>query len=122
MLPTRSTVCCQKGGVTWGSAAGTVESLCSQPKLSRKFPQERYRYNGLHSAAQKGQARSAEAVLDYLTDSELYNRLYPDDSPVTIDKRMQYTLDLYLNTPDKGVSQWAVCAVDSDTDITIIDY
>jgi len=65
--------------------------------------QERYRYNSLHSAAIKGQTDVAELVLNYLNDPKFFAKLYPSDTSESRLSRMSFTLDLYLNTPDKGV-------------------
>jgi len=52
----------------------------------------------------KGQTVVAETILNRLSESGFHKRLYPEDSDVSRDNRMTYLLDLYLNTPDKGVS------------------
>lgn len=67
--------------------------------------QERYRYNSLHSAAIKGQTDVAELVLNYLNDPKFFAKLYPSDTSESRLSRMSFTLDLYLNTPDKGFNE-----------------
>jgi hypothetical protein len=54
--------------------------------------------------AQKNQAEICEALLDTLQDQKFMALLYPDEIQETRQSRIHFITDLYLNTPDKGVS------------------
>ena len=45
----------------------------------------------------------AELILNYITGIEFHTKLYPNDSEDSRTNRLKFILDLYLNTPDKGV-------------------
>ena len=68
------------------------------------FFQEGFRYNALHVAAMKNQPESAQLILDTIQNPRFMELLYPGEPEQTCDARMQFLVDLYLNTPDKGVS------------------
>ena len=40
-----------------------------------------------------------------VANPELFQKLYPDDAMETSCRRSSYLLDLYLNTPDKGLNE-----------------
>lgn len=65
--------------------------------------QEGYRYNALHVACAKRQPALVQLLLDTLQDAHFLELLYPDDSIDVRNRRKVFLLDLYLNTPDKGV-------------------
>lgn len=49
--------------------------------------------------------RPPQQVLSTVSQSEFFHRLYPDDSPESAGRRSAFLLDLYLNTPDKGLNE-----------------
>lgn len=66
--------------------------------------QEGCRYNVLHIAAKENQAEMARLILETLQSPEFMRLMYPDDHEDMLWQRISYVVDLYLNTPDKGVS------------------
>lgn len=46
-----------------------------------------------------------EFILSTITKPEYIKLLYGDDSQENIDNRIHVLLDLYLNTPDKGLNE-----------------
>lgn len=68
------------------------------------FLQEGCRYNVMHVAARENQASICQLTLETLENPEFMRLMYPDDAPDMLQNRICYILDLYLNTPDKGVS------------------
>ncbi|XP_053849657.1 ankyrin repeat and LEM domain-containing protein 2 isoform X3 [Vidua macroura] len=63
--------------------------------------QEGCRYNVMHVAAKENQPAICQLLLDTLENPEFMRLMYPDDNDVMLKKRIQYIVDLYLNTPDK---------------------
>lgn len=43
-------------------------------------------------------------ILETLQSPEFMRLMYPDDQEDMLWQRISYIMDLYLNTPDKGVS------------------
>ncbi|KAK0162826.1 hypothetical protein PV327_006570 [Microctonus hyperodae] len=69
--------------------------------------QEGCRYNALHIASSKG-SRNVEMcklILDTVSDPEFVALHYGKDDSKTYVNRAQVLLDLYLNTPDKGLNE-----------------
>ncbi|XP_069562693.1 ankyrin repeat and LEM domain-containing protein 2 isoform X1 [Brachyistius frenatus] len=64
--------------------------------------QEGCRYNVMHVAAKENQAGIVQLVLDTMENPEFMRLMYPDDQEDTLQKRIRYIVDLYLNTPDKA--------------------
>ncbi|KAF5906917.1 ankyrin repeat and LEM domain-containing protein 2, partial [Clarias magur] len=64
--------------------------------------QEGCRYNVLHIAAKENQAEMANLILETLQSLEFMHLMYPDDQEDMLWQRIDYIVDLYLNTPDKG--------------------
>lgn len=64
------------------------------------------RYNALHIAAKANQAQVANIVLDTIHDEEFTKLLYSNshDTDESRQRRISFLVDLYLNSPDKGVS------------------
>lgn len=62
----------------------------------------------MHVAAKENQAGIARLLLDTLENPEFMRLMYPDDQDVMLQKRIRYIVDLYLNTPDKAVSDATV--------------
>ena len=58
----------------------------------------------MHVAAKENQAGMAQLLLDTLEDPKFMRLMYPDDQEHMLQRRIRYIVDLYLNTPDKGVS------------------
>ena len=67
------------------------------------LPQFGCHYNALHVAAMKNQPAICRLILETLEDVGYVKMLYPDESPVTDQQCIDFVVDLYLNTPDKGV-------------------
>ncbi|KAG8455961.1 hypothetical protein GDO86_001957 [Hymenochirus boettgeri] len=63
--------------------------------------QEGCRYNVMHVAAKENQDKICHLVLETLENPEFMRLMYPDDDDDMLQKRIQYIVDLYLNTPDK---------------------
>ncbi|OCT98328.1 hypothetical protein XELAEV_18010559mg [Xenopus laevis] len=59
------------------------------------------RYNVMHVAAKENQAGICQLLLETLENPEFMRLMYPDDDDLMLHKRIQYIVDLYLNTPDK---------------------
>jgi len=53
--------------------------------------------------ATKNKPKSCKLILELVEDPRLAQLLYPDDTPETRESRIDFFLDLYLNTPDKHV-------------------
>ena len=62
------------------------------------------KWNALHIAAKSNQVAIAESLMDALKDDEFWKKLYPSDAEETREKRKAFVIDLYLNSPDVGVS------------------
>ncbi|XP_074462938.1 ankyrin repeat and LEM domain-containing protein 2 isoform X1 [Larus michahellis] len=63
--------------------------------------QEGCRYNVMHVAAKENQPAICQLLLDTLENPEFMRLMYPDDNDMMLKNRIQYIVDLYLNTPDK---------------------
>ncbi|XP_012927329.1 ankyrin repeat and LEM domain-containing protein 2 isoform X2 [Heterocephalus glaber] len=63
--------------------------------------QEGCRYNVMHVAAKANQASICQLTLETLENPEFMQLMYPDDDMGMLQERIQYLVDLYLNTPDK---------------------
>ena len=68
--------------------------------------QEGPRYNALHVAARSNQAGICQLLLDTLEDPNFIDKLYghTNETDSTRSSRINFIVDLYLNTPDKAVS------------------
>ena len=53
----------------------------------------------------KNQPGVAQLLIDTLNDPTFYQLLYPQDTQETTIRRLEHMIDLYLNMPDKGVSE-----------------
>uniref|UniRef100_A0AAR2JHN0 Ankyrin repeat and LEM domain-containing protein 2 n=1 Tax=Pygocentrus nattereri TaxID=42514 RepID=A0AAR2JHN0_PYGNA len=93
-----------------GDEAAFSELVWSNPRYligsgdNPTVVQEGCRYNVMHVAAKENQAGVAQLLLDILENPEFMRLMYPDDQDSMLHKRIQYITDLYLNTPDKAVS------------------
>lgn len=67
--------------------------------------QEGPRYNAMHVAAKSRNAEIAELVLDTVSNTEFIKLLYGDDNEQNAEDRTSVLLDLYLNTPNKGLNE-----------------
>ena len=83
------------------------QQLLSTPlrQLTVHFLQEGMRHNALHIAAKTNQAAIVALVLDTLLNVEFTKLLYSSshDTEQSRHHRIAYLVDLYLNSPDKGV-------------------
>ncbi|XP_053995759.1 ankyrin repeat and LEM domain-containing protein 2 homolog [Hylaeus anthracinus] len=66
--------------------------------------QEGCRYNALHIAVRANRADMCELILNTVGNAEFIKLLYGDECKIYVD-RAQIMLDLYLNTPDKGLNE-----------------
>lgn len=67
--------------------------------------QEGFRYNALHCAAKAKNGPIADIILTTISNNNFIRLLYGDDQNENIESRTQVLLDLYLNTPDKGLNE-----------------
>ncbi|XP_071540750.1 ankyrin repeat and LEM domain-containing protein 2 homolog [Panulirus ornatus] len=67
--------------------------------------QEGFRYNALHVACRTSRPKFAAKVLATVAQAEFFHKLYPDDTLECSERRSAFLLDLYLNTPDKGLNE-----------------
>lgn len=90
-----------------GDSATFAELIWSNPRYligsgdNPTVVQEGCRYNVMHVAAKENQAGISQLLLNTLENPEFMRRMYPDDDDGMLLKRIQYIVDLYLNTPDK---------------------
>ena len=71
--------------------------------------QEGCHYNGMHVAAKAGHKDICKLIINTLNDDEFWKLMYPTKEKSVNNyqlnnRRKAFLLDLYLNTPDKGVS------------------
>lgn len=67
--------------------------------------QEGPRYNALHIAAKHNRPRIAELILKTVSNVNFIKRLYGAAGENSYVARPEVLLDLYLNTPDKGLNE-----------------
>ncbi|KAG5889275.1 hypothetical protein JTB14_007037 [Gonioctena quinquepunctata] len=67
--------------------------------------QEGPRYNALHVSAKSRNAEITELILNTISDVEFIKLLYGDDNQQNAEDRTAVLLDLYLNTPNKGLNE-----------------
>ncbi|EFA02194.1 ankyrin repeat and LEM domain-containing protein 2 [Tribolium castaneum] len=67
--------------------------------------QEGFRYNALHVAAKAKSGILTEVILNTISNPKFVKLLYGDDVNENVESRIQVLLDLYLNTPDKGLNE-----------------
>ncbi|NWI95621.1 ANKL2 protein, partial [Pitta sordida] len=90
-----------------GDTATFSELIWSNPRYligsgdNPTVVQEGCRYNVMHVAAKENQPAICQLLLDTLENPEFMRLMYPDDNDVMLKNRIQYIVDLYLNTPDK---------------------
>ncbi|NWI67815.1 ANKL2 protein, partial [Todus mexicanus] len=90
-----------------GDVATFSELIWSNPRYligsgdNPTVVQEGCRYNVMHVAAKENQPGICQLLLDTLENPEFMRLMYPDDNDVMLKNRIQYIVDLYLNTPDK---------------------
>ncbi|NXS62368.1 ANKL2 protein, partial [Brachypteracias leptosomus] len=90
-----------------GDTATFSELIWSNPRYligsgdNPTVVQEGCRYNVMHVAAKENQPGICQLLLDTLENPEFMRLMYPDDNNVMLKNRIQYIVDLYLNTPDK---------------------
>lgn len=65
------------------------------------------RYNACHIAAKENTADVLRLILTTVSDRKFWKLLFPFDSNEITDSRANYLLDLYLNTPEKGVRYYS---------------
>lgn len=58
------------------------------------------KYNACHIAARANKPDIMALILDTITNFSFIKKLYPDESDVNIQQRVNHLLDSYLNTPD----------------------
>jgi hypothetical protein len=62
------------------------------------------RYNACHIAAKESKHTIIKLILNTVSDQNFWKLLFPFDQNDVTESRIDFLLDLYLNTPDKGVS------------------
>ncbi|KAJ8919319.1 hypothetical protein NQ315_003903 [Exocentrus adspersus] len=67
--------------------------------------QEGPRYNALHVAAKAKNAEITELILTTVSNIDFIKLLYGDDNQQNAEARAVILLDLYLNTPNKGLNE-----------------
>ncbi|GJQ65297.1 hypothetical protein Trydic_g7417 [Trypoxylus dichotomus] len=67
--------------------------------------QEGFRYNALHVAAKAKNADMCELILNTIANVDFIELLYGDEDHQNAEERAKILLDLYLNTPDKGLNE-----------------
>jgi ankyrin repeat protein len=67
--------------------------------------QEGSRYNALHVAAKARNAEICSLILQTVGNVKFINLLYGDDDHTSCKDRADFLVDLYLNTPDKGLNE-----------------
>ncbi|XP_018573780.1 ankyrin repeat and LEM domain-containing protein 2 [Anoplophora glabripennis] len=67
--------------------------------------QEGPRYNALHVAAKAKNAEITELILTTVSNTDFIKLLYGDDNQQNAEARTAILLDLYLNTPNKGLNE-----------------
>ena len=66
------------------------------------------RYNAMHMCAQKNRKMVAHNLINVISSAAFWELLYPNDIDSSRVNRMDYMLDLYLNTPDKHCGETAL--------------
>lgn len=72
---------------------------CETPVLLMEGP----RYNAFHIACKSNRFNVLKLIIDLLKNKEYMKTLFNLDDNIAIQNRIEHILDLYLNTPDKGV-------------------
>ncbi|KAK2586506.1 hypothetical protein KPH14_011401 [Odynerus spinipes] len=67
--------------------------------------QEGCRYNALHIAVKAGRADMCELILNTVGDTEFMELFYGEERNKSYVDRADVLIDLYLNTPDKGLNE-----------------
>lgn len=67
--------------------------------------QEGCRYNALHIAVKAGKADMCELILNTVGNTEFIQLFYGEEGNKSYVDRADIMLDLYLNTPDKGLNE-----------------
>lgn len=67
--------------------------------------QEGPRYNALHVAAKAKNVEITELILTTVSNTDFIKLLYGDDNQENAEARTTILLDLYLNTPNKGLNE-----------------
>ena len=72
--------------------------------------QEGFRYNAIHVAVKNNRKDMCKLIIDTLESQHFWNILFSQESQSLInDQRIHFLVDMYLNTPDKGVSHLENC-------------
>ena len=67
--------------------------------------QEGFRYNAIHVAVKNNRRDMCQLIIDTLESQQFWNILLNlDNQSATNSQRRHFLVDMYLNTPDKGVS------------------
>lgn len=67
--------------------------------------QEGFRYNAIHVAVKNDRRDMCQLIIDTLESQQFWNILLNQDNQSAINsQRRHFLVDMYLNTPDKGVS------------------
>ena len=67
--------------------------------------QELFRYNANHVAVRNNRKDMCQLIIDTLESQNFWGILLKEDSSSAVSsQRRHFLVDMYLNTPDKGVS------------------
>ena len=77
--------------------------VCSKIELFITFLKEAFRYNLLHVCGKENRPQICEYILNLLNSARFIQKLYRNDTAEQTKARSNHLLDLYLNTPEKGV-------------------
>ena len=67
--------------------------------------QEGFRYNAIHVAVKNNRKDMCQLIIDTLESQNFWGVLLKEDSSSAVtSQRRHFLVDMYLNTPDKGVS------------------
>ncbi|CAF0709539.1 unnamed protein product [Brachionus calyciflorus] len=67
--------------------------------------QEGFRYNALHVCAKENRANFCQLILNLLNSTAFLQKMYRNDTQDQSKARSNHLLDLYLNTPEKGLNE-----------------
>ena len=81
-----------------------VDSLVSYAEKQTVRPgchSRLFRYNAFHIACRCDRPEILQLLIDLLRDPRLFQMLYADNDENTINQRIKYVINMYLNIPDK---------------------
>lgn len=73
--------------------------------------QEAFHYNALHICARGNNHQICQLILNLLSNISYVNKLHRNDTSEQLKARSNHLLDLYLNSPEKGVRMLSILVV-----------